>query len=138
MYLVDNPDTVERLARRNQVAGFYLPRAGGSVRARVIAYDDVIGRDERVRLLQARRLTVGLRAPRVRPGGRQVVLVRKLAPEERVAVRYRGRVVARGTATEGGVFRAGFAVGRGTGRESVVAVGRFANRRGSALFTLSR
>ncbi|WP_345265027.1 hypothetical protein [Nocardioides nanhaiensis] len=115
-----------------------LPRAGGSVRVRLLAYDrKVVRRSERVKLLQARRLTVSLRAPVIRPGGRQVAVVRDLAPQERVALRYRGRIVARGLATEQGVLRAGFDVGRGTGREPVVAVGRFANRRGSAVFTLA-
>lgn len=125
-------------ARGRVVVRTRLPRVEGSVRVRLQAYDkNVVRQYERVRLLQARRLRVALRVPAVRAGGRQVAVVRDLAPHERVTLRYRGRIVARGTATERGVLRAGFAVGRGTGPERVVVVGRFANRRGSAVFTLT-
>ncbi|WP_122817015.1 prenyltransferase/squalene oxidase repeat-containing protein [Nocardioides pantholopis] len=87
-----------------------------------------------VQALGRKRLQVALRVRAVRPGGRQVVTVRGLAPRESVRVALRGRVVAKGRATRAGTFRDATRVGARRGAVKVRVTGQFAHRSATTSF----
>lgn len=92
-----------------------------------------------VRVLDRKALVVGLGKKQVKRGTAQVIRVRGLAAGERVTVKLRNQVVARGTASPAGRFNKRVVV-RGTApaKAKVVAVGQFNDRRGSATFRVVR
>ena len=75
-------------------------------------------------------LRVSDRTPR--RGTRQYVVARGLAAGEKVAVRYRGDVVARGKASSNGRFRGYFRSGPSAGRRTLTVVGQFPSIRNGA------
>lgn len=86
-----------------------------------------------VKVLGPKVLKVTPAAKRVKKGKAVRVTVTGLAAGERVTLRYRGRVVATGTATSAGVFARKVAVGRKTGAAVLAAYGQFPTvRKGAA------
>lgn len=91
----------------------------------------------RIQALAAKKLRLDKRA-KVKAGKKQVVVTKGLAVGERVTVKYRNKVVARGTANAKGRFAARFSVGRKVGNGKIVAIGQFTDRRGSTSFRIVR
>ena len=90
---------------------------------------------DRVTLRVLGRLDIPLRVSDRTPrrGTRQYVVARGLAAGEKVTVRYRGAVVARGKASPTGRFRGSFRAGPTAGKRTVKVVGQFpAIRNGAA------
>lgn len=88
-------------------------------------------------VLGAKSLRFGAK-DRVHRGGKQVVKLRGLAPGERYKVKYRGKRVDAGTATDEGRATERFRVGRKLGKAKILVVGEFANRRGIRTFLVVR
>ncbi|UMG93136.1 prenyltransferase/squalene oxidase repeat-containing protein [Nocardioides sp. TF02-7] len=93
--------------------------------------DDTVARSAVV--LAGKRLPVRLRA-KVAPTRKQRVVVRGLWKGERVVVRDRGKVVAKGRARANGRFVATYRVVRKPGRHRVVVQGQFGDRRNQASY----
>lgn len=87
-----------------------------------------------VKVLGAKTLRPRVAKTSVVRGGLQTVTTTGLAPGERFTVRYAGRTVRSSVATSTGVARATFRVGRVKGLKSVLVLGQFSNRRGTATF----
>jgi hypothetical protein len=67
------------------------------------------------------------------------IRVHGLAPFERTAVRYHGRIVKRGKADTAGAFSIRLAVGRTLGKQRVVVMGKFGDiRHGRAILRVIR
>jgi hypothetical protein len=106
---------------------FTLPANESRRTFRVAIRGEVLG-DVTYRVLEAKRFAASLKSATVPAGKKQRVTVRGLATGEAVTVRYRGDVVVRTIAT-GRSFSTAFEVRRDTGKQRVVVVGEFGNRR---------
>lgn len=92
-----------------------------------------------VQVLDKKALVVGLGKKQVKRGAAQVIRVRGLAAGERVVVKLRNKVVARGTASPAGRFNKRVVVrGAAPAKAKVVVVGQYNDRRGSATFRVVR
>lgn len=85
-------------------------------------------------VLDAAKLAVKVAKAKPAKRATQKVTVRKLAAGEKVVVRYAGSRVDKGKANANGVFKTTFKVGAKSGKKKVVAIGEFADRRGSKVF----
>jgi hypothetical protein len=81
------------------------------------------------KVLGAKKLSVKPAKDRIHRGARLKVVVRGLAPGERVTLRFRGRTVRTGVATPEGRFVRHFRVGHKLGKARVVARGEFPSLR---------
>jgi hypothetical protein len=90
------------------------------------------------KILGAKRLVVKPAVKRVRKGKKVRVTVTGLAAGEKVTLRYRGKVVATGTASAKGAFARVVKVGRKTGPAAIAATGQFAPRTGATTIRVVR
>ena len=96
----------------------------------------------KVSVLGKAKLPVKAKKKKVSKGDRQVVKVKGLAAAEKVSVRVRHTLVATGTATAAGVFKAKFTIKKklaAPGRPKVVVTGQFPDlRKGVTYFRVTR
>lgn len=113
--------------------------AGTATRTYVVRDRDGHSAQRSVKVLGAKTLTVRRSKYRVKRSRYVTATVTGLAPGERAAVAYKGRVVKRGSASAYGTFRARFVVGRRTGLKKITARGAFGDiRHGSTVIRVVR
>ncbi|HEX4191377.1 MAG TPA: hypothetical protein VHZ06_10325 [Marmoricola sp.] len=113
--------------------------AGTATRTVTVTDRDGNTKTVSTKVLGAKTLTVKPGARKVRKGKKVTVTVSGLAAGEQVTLRYRGAVVASGTATSTGTFARAVKVGKKLGSAKLTASGQFADiRSGSTTIKVTR